>query len=108
MPIVFSQTLQVNGNIIDVLNIRTLNAVESSSGPDLIATRILKKFAVEFAFPVAFLCRRILRDGSWPSNWKIHWVLPLHKKKSKACPAHYRGIHLTSQLSKVIDWVNYV
>ena len=79
--------------------------LDSLSGPDLIATRILKKFADYFVVPVVLLCRRILLDGCWPSTWKIHWVLPLYKKKSKACPANYRGIHLTSQLSKVVERV---
>ena len=42
-----------------VLKILKNLELDSSSGPDLIATRILKRFAVDFAFPLAFLCRSI-------------------------------------------------
>ena len=55
-------------------------ALDSSSGPDLIASRILKKFAGILAFPIVLLSRCILRTGCWPSTWKIHWILPLYKK----------------------------
>ena len=55
--------------------------LESSNGLDLVATRILKKFASEFALPVALMCRNILRDGVWLTRWKVHWVMPLHRTK---------------------------
>ena len=49
--------------------------------------------------------RLILRQGVWPSSWKLHWLLPLFKRKSRSLPCNYRGIHLTSQLSKVVERV---
>ena len=33
--------------------------------------------------------------------WIVHWVIPLYKRKSVYDPRNYRGIHLTSQISKV-------
>ena len=33
----------------------------------------------------------------------IHWLAPLFKKKSVYNPGNYRGIHLTAQLSKVVE-----
>ena len=77
--------------------------VDSSNGPDLLATRILKRFSGILAYPVAILGRSILHHGYWPSGWKIQWVIPLFKKKSRASPKNYRGVHLTPQLSKVIE-----
>ena len=35
----------------------------------------------------------------------MHWVIPLFKRKSIYDPANYRGIHLTSQISKVAERV---
>ena len=35
----------------------------------------------------------------------MHWVIPLFRKKSVYDPANYRGIHLTSQISKVAERV---
>ena len=41
---------------------------ESACGPDLITTRVLKKFADVLALPVCLICRAVLRNGCWPSN----------------------------------------
>ena len=35
----------------------------------------------------------------------IHWVVPLFNRKSIYDPANYRGIHLTSQISKAANRV---
>jgi len=35
--------------------------------------------------------------------WLQHWIAPLHKKKSIFQPSNYRGVHLTAQLSKVVE-----
>ena len=64
---------------------------------------MLKTCADALDLPVALLARSILKAGTWPRSWKIHWVFPLHRRKSKAEPGNYRGIHLTPQLSKVIE-----
>ena len=47
--------------------------------------------------------RLILSSGKWPELWKIHWIFPLHKRKSRSAPGNYRGIHLTCQMSKVAE-----
>ena len=47
----------------------------------------------------------ILAFGEWPALWMIHWVVPLFKRKSVYDAANYRGIHLTSQTSKVVERV---
>ena len=73
----------------------------SATGPDDLPSNILKKCANELVYPITKLVRLILREGIWPSSWKLHWLLPLFKRKSRSVPNNYRGIHLTSQLSKV-------
>ena len=77
--------------------------VNSGTGPDLIPARILKTLADELALPVTLLARKLLKDGCWPACWREHWVHPIHKRKSKADARNYRGVHLTPQLSKVIE-----
>ena len=74
----------------------------NGTGPDLLPAKILKYCAQVLSVPTAILCRLILASGIWPTVWKLHWLFPLHKKKSKTNPVNYRGIHLTSQLSKVV------
>ena len=49
------------------------------------------------------MARRILETGAWPRTWCFHWIMPLHKRASLHDPANYRGIQLTSQLSKCLE-----
>ncbi len=77
--------------------------VDSGSGPDFVSTKVLRRCAVELSVPVALLCNKILAETKWPTPWKHHWVCPLHKKKSKADATNYRGVHLTSQVSKACE-----
>ena len=75
----------------------------SGTGPDLLPTMILRRCAKELALPVTLLSRICLNQGRWPQCWRFHWIHPLHKKKSKADPLNYRGVHLTPQLAKVVE-----
>ena len=76
---------------------------DSGTGPDAVATRILKHCASSLGFPVALLARRVLEEEFWPSAWKSHWLLPLYKKRAVYDPGNYRGVHLTSQVAKVVE-----
>ena len=75
----------------------------SGTGPDLLPARVLKACAAELALPVTLLVRMLLREHCWPECWRLHWVHPLHKKGPKADSNNYRGVHLTPQLSKVVE-----
>ena len=75
----------------------------SSTGPDQLGVRILKECAKEIAGPLRKIVERILATGQWPSLWRQHWVVPIYKRKAVFLPANYRGVHLTSQLSKVVE-----
>ena len=76
---------------------------DSGTGPDGLSTRVLKVCAQELAVPLAKLVRRIVVLGLWPSEWLVHWLMPLHKRKAKSCPANYRAINLTAQISKAVE-----
>jgi len=78
-------------------------SVDKGSGPDQIHAHILKNCADALAVPITILARLILRTGCWPECWRPHWVFPLHKKKSQSDPNNYRGIHLTSHISKIVE-----
>ena len=75
----------------------------SATGPDGLPAIALRRCAAELALPIALLARLCLNSGCWPSCWRTHWVHPLHKKKSKADPMNYRGVHLTPQIAKVVE-----
>ena len=78
-------------------------SAESGTGPDGISARVLKQCSRSLAYPITLLARRILQLGQWPRSWTVHWIFPLHKRNAKSKPANYRGIHLTVQISKVVE-----
>ncbi len=77
----------------------------SGTGPDRLAARVLRRCRAELEMPVTLLARIIFNNARWPEPWRLHWIHPLFKKKSRADPTNYRGIHLTPQISKVIERV---
>lgn len=86
---------------------RVLNnlKLDSATGPDGLATRVLKNCADALSYPLARIIRAILSNGRWPQKWREHWVVPLYKRKSRADPSNYRGVHLTAQVSKAAERV---
>ena len=76
---------------------------DSGTGPDMLPAQVLKKCFSVLALPLTILVRLIIREGVWPEMWKVHWLFPLYKRKTKADPSNHRGIHLTSQMSKVCE-----
>ncbi len=75
----------------------------SGTGPDQLPARILKHCAAELAIPVTLLTRKLLHEHCWPKCWRLHWVHGIYKRGSKALGKNYRGVHLTPQLSKVVE-----
>ena len=45
----------------------------------------------------------IVETRCWPLLWITRWIYPLFKKNAQCDPGNYRGLHLTAQLSKVVD-----
>jgi hypothetical protein len=76
---------------------------ESGTCPDLLPARILKHCASALARPVQLLTLCIPSAGMWPEQWIQHWIMPLFETKSVYSPCNHRGIHLTAQLSKVVE-----
>ena len=66
---------------------------------------MLKTCAAVLALPLILPARRILESHQWPQLWTDHWIAALHEKKSVFDASNYRGVHLTSQASKVIERV---
>ena len=84
---------------------KTMEALDeqSGTGPDLLPARILKHCAAQLAYPILQLAMLILDSGEWPECWKDHWIVPLFKRGAVYLSKNYRGVHLTAQLSKVIE-----
>ena len=84
---------------------KLLKALDESSGtgPDLLPARVLKKCADVLALPITLLTRKLLREGRWPACWRNHWVHSIYKKGNRVEAKIYRRVHLTAQLSKVVE-----
>ena len=54
---------------------------------------------------MTLICRWLYTNGKWSDYWRKHWVIPLYKRLSPANCSNYRGVHLTTILSKVAERV---
>ena len=79
--------------------------VSKATGPDGLPARILREIAFVIFMQLTVLCRRILKEGHWPKIWRMHNICPLYKRKNKFDALNYRGIHITSILSKIAERV---
>ena len=75
----------------------------SATGPDGISTVLLRNVGSTICRAFAVLARRIVDTGIWPKIWKTHWVCPLHKKGPRSDAKNYRGLQITSQMSKAME-----
>ena len=65
--------------------------IDSAIGPDLVGTRLLKRFSTLLALLITLISRSVICHGIWPSIWKLHWICPLHNKTKSAEPATDAG-----------------
>ena len=76
---------------------------DQATGPDGINALFLKKLAPLLSTPLAHLTRRFFHGGIWPDRWRKHHVAPIYKRGSVYQPGQYRGVHLTTALSKAVE-----
>ena len=98
-----SQRIKGNWTESDVCKVLLALDESSGTGPDLLPSKILKYCAQELAVPVLQLALQILEAGEWPDTWREHWMVPIYKRSAVFKPQNYRGVHLTAQLSKVVE-----
>ena len=70
-----------------------------SVGFDLICNEMIKDIMVK---SLTKLFNYILSNGTWPSLWKKSYIVPIHKSGDYKDPHNYRGIAVSSCLSKVL------
>jgi hypothetical protein len=85
--------------------LKIINALKDgkASGPDGLPVRFFKECAKELALVVSLLRRFLPTNRRWPDVWRKHRVHPLHKRGAVSNPGHYRGVHLTDILSKLVE-----
>ena len=71
------QTSVVCPSVEQCMAVLTVFRDDSSTGPDLLPARILKRCAEQLAKPLQSLLQRMLETKSWPESWREHWVVPV-------------------------------
>ena len=86
---------------------KLLSAINPSKagGPDQVPCRVLKELAEELAPVLTSIFRQSLESGEVPSDWKMQWVTPIFKKRSKCDAANYRPVSLTCVTSKLLEHI---
>ena len=75
----------------------------SASSEDDIPAIILKHCAEAISYPILLIWRDSLSSGFIPQTYKNQIITPVFKKGSKAIPANYRPISLTSHIIKTFE-----
>ena len=84
---------------------RLLKALDAckATGSDKISAAILKRLCDCLGVPFTIVVRRLFHEGCWPSAWKYHLICPIFKRGAAFKPGNYRGVHLTTVLSKMAE-----
>lgn len=75
----------------------------AAPGPDEIPTCLLKNCKHSLATPIHMLWSDSMSTGIVPDFYKLSYISPQHKKDSRALPANYRPISLTSHIIKIYE-----
>lgn len=82
-----------------ILNLKKNKAV----GPDEIHNKLLIYAADVISEPLAIFFNRCLAEGKFPTDWKLAYVTPIHKKGEREICSNYRPISLLSCVGKIFE-----
>ena len=93
-----------DSEIVDFIQILDL---KKASGPDKISHKMLKIAPEKMAEPLQIIFNKSLRQGKYPSSWKIAHVIAILKKGDASLPSNYRPISLISCVGKIMERIVY-
>ena len=76
---------------------------EKSPGPEGWPLCIFKECSEQLSTPLSILFNKSFQSGVLPSEWRIAFVTPNHKKGSHHLASNYRPVSLTSTVVKVME-----
>jgi hypothetical protein len=104
VPLVTNDTL----SIVDINQSSVLKHLQSldikkGCGPDRIPPIFVKETSETLALPLTKIFNRSIKEGVFPSQWKISSITPILKVGDAHDVANYRPISLLSVFSKVFE-----
>ena len=72
-----------------------------AAGLDRVCNEMLKCSLPHFGPALVKIFNSMLESGKFPTQWKSSILVPIHKKGDKCNPSNYRGIAISSCISKV-------
>ena len=76
---------------------------KSAPGPDGITNKLMKELVREIAKPLTKIFRKSMDEAKIPDDWRKSNITPIYKGGSKATPANYRPVNLTSNVGKLME-----
>ena len=94
---------QLKFTVEDVISAIDEIKTSAAAGPDEIPVQLLKGCKHTLAAPIHMIWTHSIKTGIIPQCYKMSNIAPLHKKDSKADPANYRPVSLTSHVVKIYE-----
>jgi len=97
---------QMDGETVEVIEERVRNAVREikngkSCGPEGLHVEMLKHGTDKLIKMLAWVINRCIDGEETPQQWKVAYISSIHKKGSKKDCSNYRGISVTSVMSRL-------
>ena len=85
--------------------ISAINEISENSacGDEDIPAIVLKNCKDILSYPIFCIWKESMETGYIPTKYKKQTITPVHKKDSRAIPANYRPISLTSHIIKIFE-----
>lgn len=77
--------------------------INSDCGPMLIENEVLKRGGEKIAPALARIFNLLIKDGSFPEEWKKSFLIPIPKPGKSNEISNYRGVCIQSSLPKIFD-----
>ena len=102
-PVFHSTISEINITPKEVVKAIDEISADSACGENDIPALILKKCKQNLSQPIMILWKESFETGYIAKQYKTQVITPVHKKSSKADPANYRPIALTSHIIKTFE-----
>ena len=107
LPTPTSQLHTITIDQHDVVDAITSLDIKKAFSCDDISPHLIKICAEYLIHPLTSLFQLSVHTTSIPQQWKVHKIVPIHKKGDRSIVSDYRPISLLCSLSRVLESIIY-